>query len=121
LSCLHIYCPARSVANRGSWVLQDWDNLLLAFIMLWAYLSFSQFSLWVENLQHEIPGTYTLAGGWAAIGIALIVLQFALPLCCYCRERQNPSRAHSQPWRKRRVMLSSSSSGLWPDVSSEPF
>jgi hypothetical protein len=63
------------------WVLQDLGNLLLAFIMLWAYLSFSQFLLiWVENLQHEIPWyLHRLTGGWAAIGIALIVLQFALP------------------------------------------
>ena len=63
------------------WVLQDLGNLLLAFVMLWAYLSFSQFLLiWVENLQHEIPWyLHRLTGGWAAIGLALIVLQFALP------------------------------------------
>ena len=63
------------------WVLQDLGNLLLAFVMLWAYLSFSQFLLiWVENLQHEIPWyLHRLTGGWAAIGLALIVMQFALP------------------------------------------
>jgi hypothetical protein len=63
------------------WVLQDLGNLLLAFIMLWAYLSFSQFLLiWVENLQHEIPWyIHRLTGGWAVIGAALIALQFALP------------------------------------------
>src|SRR4029078_1745065 len=63
------------------WVLQDLGNLLLAFIMLWAYLSFSQFLLiWVENLQHEIPWyLHRMSGGWAVIAIALIVLQFSLP------------------------------------------
>jgi hypothetical protein len=63
------------------WVLQDLGNLLLAFIMLWAYLSFSQFLLiWVGNLQHEIPWyIHRLTGGWAVIGAALIALQFALP------------------------------------------
>ncbi|HEX7230200.1 MAG TPA: hypothetical protein VF452_07390, partial [Candidatus Binatia bacterium] len=63
------------------WVLQDLGNLLLAFIMLWAYLSFSQFLLiWVENLQHEIPWyIHRLTGGWAVIGAALIALLFALP------------------------------------------
>jgi hypothetical protein len=63
------------------WVLQDLGNLLLAFVMLWAYLSFSQFLLiWVENLQHEIPWyIHRLTGGWAAIGAALIALQFAVP------------------------------------------
>ncbi len=63
------------------WVFQDLGNLLLAFVMLWAYLSFSQFLLiWVENLQHEIPWyLHRMSGGWAAIGIALIAVQFALP------------------------------------------
>ena len=65
----------------ASWVLQDLGNLLLAFIMLWAYLSFSQFLLiWMGNLQHEIPWyIHRLTGGWAVIGAALIALQFALP------------------------------------------
>lgn len=63
------------------WVLNDLGNLLLAFVMLWAYLSFSQFLLvWVENLQHEIPWyLHRLNGGWGAIAVALITLQFALP------------------------------------------
>ncbi len=39
------------------WVLNDLGNLILAFVMLWAYMSFCQFLLiWVENLRHEIPG-----------------------------------------------------------------
>ncbi len=63
------------------WVFQDLGNLLLAFVMLWAYLSFSQFLLvWVENLRHEIPWyLHRMNGGWGAIAIALIGLQFALP------------------------------------------
>jgi D-alanyl-lipoteichoic acid acyltransferase DltB (MBOAT superfamily) len=56
-------------------------NLLLAFVMLWAYMSFAQFLIiWVENLQHEIPWyLHRINGGWGAIAVALIVLQFALP------------------------------------------
>jgi hypothetical protein len=63
------------------WVLNDLGNLLLAFVMLWAYLSFSQFLLvWVENLQHEIPWyLHRMNGGWGVIAVALIALQFALP------------------------------------------
>jgi hypothetical protein len=63
------------------WVFQDLGNLLLSFVMLWAYLSFSQFLLvWVENLNKEIPWyLHRTAGGWAAVALALIVLQFALP------------------------------------------
>src|SRR5438093_132078 len=36
----------------AAWVFQDLGNLLLAFVMLWVYTSFSQFLLiWVENLN----------------------------------------------------------------------
>jgi len=63
------------------WVFQDLGNLLLAFVMLWAYLSFSQFLLlWVENLDKEIPWyLHRMAGGWGGIAVALIAIQFALP------------------------------------------
>jgi hypothetical protein len=64
------------------WVFLDLGNLLLAFVMLWAYLSFSQFLLiWVENLQQETPWyLHRMNGGWGVIAVALIGLQFALPL-----------------------------------------
>jgi len=63
------------------WVFNDLGNLLLAFVMLWAYMSFSQFLLiWIENLQHEIPWyLHRMNGGWGAIAVVLIAFQFALP------------------------------------------
>jgi hypothetical protein len=63
------------------WIFQDMGNLLLAFIMLWAYTSFCQFLLvWIENLIHEIPWyIHRLAGGWQTVGIVVAVLQFGLP------------------------------------------
>jgi hypothetical protein len=63
------------------WVFQDLGNLLLAFVMLWAYLSFAQFLIvWVENLNQEIPWfLHRMVGGWGGIAVALIVVQFALP------------------------------------------
>ncbi len=34
----------------------DWGKLFLAFVMLWAYFSFSQFLIiWSGNLPEEIP------------------------------------------------------------------
>jgi hypothetical protein len=59
----------------------DLGNLLLAFVMLWAYLSFSQFLLiWSGNLQSEIPWYASRAsGGWASLAIFLIVFHFAVP------------------------------------------
>ncbi len=63
------------------WVFQDLGNLLLAFVMLWAYLSFSQFLIvWVENLKNEIPWyLHRMIGGWGAVAVCLIIVQFALP------------------------------------------
>jgi hypothetical protein len=63
------------------WVFQDLGNLLLAFVMLWAYTSFSQFLIiWIENLTHEIPWyLHRLADGWGIVAVLLVVLKFALP------------------------------------------
>lgn len=59
----------------------DLGNLLLAFVMLWAYLSFDQFLIiWAGNTKDEIPWYMSRAnGGWTAVAVALIVLHFALP------------------------------------------
>ncbi len=59
----------------------DLGNLLLAFVMLWAYLSFSQYLIiWSGNLAEEIPWyTRRLRGGWEWIGRFLMVFHFALP------------------------------------------
>jgi hypothetical protein len=60
---------------------QDLGNLMLAFVMLWAYLSFSQFLIiWAGNIKNEIPWYVARAfGGWGVIAVILIVLHFALP------------------------------------------
>jgi hypothetical protein len=59
----------------------DLGNLLLAFVMLWAYLSFDQFLIiWAGNTKEEIPWYMSRAfGGWAAVAVVLLVLHFALP------------------------------------------
>ena len=61
--------------------LNDLGNLMLAFVMLWAYMAFSQFLLiWSANIREEVP--WYLArehGAWAAVAIGLIALHFALP------------------------------------------
>jgi hypothetical protein len=60
---------------------QDLGKLLLAFVMLWAYFSFSQFLIiWSGNLPEETPWYVNrLHGGWQWVGVAQIVLHFALP------------------------------------------
>jgi hypothetical protein len=59
----------------------DLGNLLLALVMFWAYVNFSQFLLiWAENLAEEIPWyLHRLRGGWQWIALALVIFQFALP------------------------------------------
>src|SRR5947209_6435924 len=53
----------------------DLGNLMLAFVMLWAYFSFSQYLIiWSGNLPEEIAWyLHRLRGGWQAIGLALVV------------------------------------------------
>ncbi len=59
----------------------DLGKLLLAFVMIWAYLSFSQLLIvWAGNLPQEIAFfTPRMQSSWRWIGALLIVLHFALP------------------------------------------
>jgi hypothetical protein len=59
----------------------DLGKLMLAFVMFWAYVSFSQYLIiWSGNLPEEIPWYLRrLQGGWGWFGMALILLHFLLP------------------------------------------
>jgi hypothetical protein len=59
----------------------DLGNLLLAFVMLWAYMSFSQYLItWSGNLADEIPWYLRRsAGGWRAVAAGLILFHFFVP------------------------------------------
>ena len=59
----------------------DLGNLLLTFVMLWAYFSFSQFLIiWSGNLPEEISWYMSRAnGGWARFALVLILFHFAVP------------------------------------------
>jgi hypothetical protein len=73
------YEPIASVITSDRF--NDLGNLVLTFVMLWAYLSFSQFLIiWAGDLINEIPWYLTRArGGWAMIAFLLIFLSFAIP------------------------------------------
>src|SRR6202051_5112417 len=60
---------------------QDLGSFLLTFVMLWAYLEFSQFLIiWGGNLKEEIPWYLRrMQGTWGHVGLLLILLNFALP------------------------------------------
>jgi hypothetical protein len=59
----------------------DLGNLMLAFVMLWAYFSFSQYLIiYSANLPEEITWyTRRLHTGWRFIGLSLVVFHFAAP------------------------------------------
>lgn len=59
----------------------DLGNLMFAFVLLWAYVSFSQFLIiWSGNLPEEIPWyLHRMHGGWQWLALALLLFHFALP------------------------------------------
>ena len=59
----------------------DLANLMLAFVMLWAYFSFSQYLIiWSGNLPEEIAWYLDrLQKGWRVVAVALVVFHFTVP------------------------------------------
>lgn len=65
----------------GPWLTKDLGNLMLAFTMLWAYFSFSQYLIiWSGNLpEFTVYFAKRSFGGWWVLGTALTVLHFFVP------------------------------------------
>jgi hypothetical protein len=59
----------------------DLGNLLLAALMMWAYLAFSQYLvIWSGNLSGEITWyVRRIQGGWQWIALLIVLFHFALP------------------------------------------
>ena len=79
---------AQRLANRGPLAgvvspqhFHDLGNLILAFVMLWAYMAFSQYLIiWSGNLPDEIPWYVSrMGGGWIWVAVLLIAFHFAVP------------------------------------------
>jgi len=72
----------------------DLGNLMLTFVLLWAYLAFSQFMLiYAGNIREEV--TWYLARerpGWLAVALVLIAAHFALPFALLLQRavKRNP-------------------------------
>src|SRR3954449_7779473 len=79
LSMLTLTEPYATYLNRRHFL--DLGKLLLAFVMLWAYFSFSQFLIiWSGNLPEEITFfVERLRGGWQYVSAAILLGHFALP------------------------------------------
>jgi hypothetical protein len=59
----------------------DLGNLMLAFTMLWAYMSFAQLLIiWSENLPDEIPWyVRRFSGGWGYVAWFISIFHFCIP------------------------------------------
>jgi len=73
----------------------DAGNLMLAFVMLWAYFSFSQYLIiWSGDLPHEIAWYQDrLQTGWRGIGALLVLAHFAVPFLVLLSRRVKRSGA----------------------------
>ncbi len=70
-------------------------KLLLTFVLFWAYVAFSQFLvIWIGDVPLEASWLRPrLVGSWGALGLVLLIAQFALPfgLLLPRRNRQRPA------------------------------
>lgn len=86
--------PYRAVLVPGH--LRDLGSLMLAFVMLWAYMSISQFILiWSGNVKEEVPFYVARShGGWQYVALALFLLQYAVPFLVLLTGdgKRNPQR-----------------------------
>lgn len=75
------YKPMADVVTPKN--IHDLGKLTLAFVMLWAYLGYSQFLIiWSANLPEEIPWYLRrFDNGWQWVSVLLVVGHFALPFC----------------------------------------
>jgi hypothetical protein len=74
------YLGLRAGAPRE--IFNDLGNLLLMYVLTWAYLAFMQFLIvWVGNLPREISWYVPrLQTGWFSLGVLLVVFHFFAPL-----------------------------------------
>ncbi len=79
VSRLAAHRPLAEVARPSHF--HDLGSLLFAFVMLWAYVSFSQFLIiWSGNLPEESPWyVRRMNGGWQWIGLMVVVFHFFVP------------------------------------------
>jgi hypothetical protein len=73
------YEPMKSILNIDH--LHDYGKWMLAFTMVWAYFSFSQWVImWAGNLPEEIIWyRMRLHGGWQYFALFLTILNFFVP------------------------------------------
>lgn len=93
---LCIFAPHSSLGDTiPAKVFQDLGSMLVAFVIFWAYVSFSQFLIiWSGNLPKEISWYLDRSsGGWQWLAVALALGQLFLPFALLLsRERKRHPR-----------------------------
>lgn len=89
--------PVKSALTVGR--LNDLGNLLLAFTMLWAYFSFSQFLItWLGNLPEEVIWyRRRVQGTWGVIALGLIFFGFFAPFLSLLQRKHKRDTAWVLP------------------------
>jgi hypothetical protein len=92
--------PYSKLLNVKQW--RDMGNLTLTLVILWGYMSFSQFLIiWSGNLPEEIVYFVKRREGfWMAVGTALVWAHFALPFFLLLS-----SRLKRTPWMLGSTMV----------------
>jgi hypothetical protein len=87
LRLLNDYEPLRESYEPSH--LNDIGNLMLAFTLLWTYMSFAQFLIiWSGNLKQEIPWYKVRAfTSWGYIAAALLIFHFFVPFFILLQRR----------------------------------
>lgn len=73
------YPPLADFMNPGLY--RDLGAMLLAVVMIWAYIAFSQLLIiWSGNLPFEVTWyLHRSQGGWLWVGLLVFAIQFVLP------------------------------------------
>lgn len=79
LACFSEHAQLRETIPTKAF--HDLGNMILAFVIFWIYVSFSQFLvIWSGNLPKEISWYLERnAGGWQWVALVLMIFQFFLP------------------------------------------
>jgi hypothetical protein len=91
-----LFAPRTEAANLlPRTYLHDLGNLMLTFVLLWAYTELSQYLIiWSGNLAAETPWyVHRSTHGWNAVSFAVVVLNFGLPFLILLSSAVKRSRA----------------------------
>jgi hypothetical protein len=81
--------PLTEIGEADRRRFHDLGNLLLMYVLTWAYLAYTQFAIiWSENLPREIAWYVPrMQTGWAWVGLALVAFHFATPFAILLSRR----------------------------------